>query len=180
MSESNPKPRPQPEPSFVDVAERGVASEIIATPYTGLFIAASCNSRSRFNSGTPVSRNRIMVRLLPEKNFSFQSTCAYLCYLLRPRALRPMRITNLGVSIFRLHASTSLCSAPIVFRNCLLEIPRDNCRDTPALACVRWTRTFEQRPPASSFENPRGKQPGPFSATEELSWPATSVVFGPP
>ena len=128
---------------------------IISTPYTGLFIAASCNSRSRFNSGTPVSRNRIMVRLLPEKNFSFQSTCAYLCYLLRPRALRPMRITNLGVSIFRLHASTSLCSAPIVFRNCLLEIPRDNCRDTPALACVRWTRTFEQRPPASSFENPR-------------------------
>ena len=101
MSESNPKPRPQPKPSFVDVAERGVASEIIATPYTGLFIATSCNSRSRFNSGTPVSRNRIMVRLLPEINISFQSTCAYLCDLLRSRALRPMRIANLGVSIFR-------------------------------------------------------------------------------
>ena len=43
-------------------------SAIIATPYTGLFNAASCNSRSRFNSGTPVSRNRIMVRLLPEIN----------------------------------------------------------------------------------------------------------------
>ena len=42
-----------------------------------------------------------MVRLLPEINISFQSTCAYLCDLLRSRALRPMRIANLGVSIFR-------------------------------------------------------------------------------
>ena len=45
-----------------------VSEAIIVTPYTGLFIAACCNSRSRFNSCTPVSQNRIMVRLLPEIN----------------------------------------------------------------------------------------------------------------
>jgi hypothetical protein len=69
-----------------------VSEAIIVTPYTGLFIAASCNSRSRFNSGTPVSRNRIMVRLLPEINILLPiKSCVYPCDQPRPRALRPCR-----------------------------------------------------------------------------------------
>jgi hypothetical protein len=57
---SSSSSRPQLEPKYNLKAT--IPKSIIATPYTGLFIDTSCNSRSRFNSSTPVSRNRMMVR----------------------------------------------------------------------------------------------------------------------